>query len=54
MDGKISVIHSFLELKAKLAILPCMCTVYCTSLVLRTYTSRIHVSGSEVSIFVCC
>ena len=52
MDGEISIIHSFLEFKAKLAILPCTCTVYCTTSIV--YTSRIHASGSEVNICVCC
>ena len=52
MDGEIGIIHSFLELKAKLAILPCTCTVYCTTSI--AYTSRIHASRSEVNIFVCC
>ena len=38
--------------KAKLAILPCTCTVYCTTSI--AYTSRIHAAGSEINIFVCC
>ena len=50
MDREISIIHSFLELKAKLAILPCTCTMYCTTSI--AYTSRIYASGSEV-IFMC-
>ena len=34
--------------KAKLAILPCMCTVYCTTSI--AYTVCIHASESEVNI----
>ena len=30
----------------------CMCTMYCTILVLRMYTSRILASGSEVNLFL--
>ena len=52
MDGEISIILSFLKLKAKLAILPCTCTVHCTTSI--AYTSHIHASGSEVNIFACC
>ena len=52
MDGGISIIHSFSELKANLASLPCTCTMYCTTSI--AYTSRIHASGSEVNIFACC
>ena len=37
--------------KAILAILPCPCTVCCTTSI--AYTSRIHASGSEVNICVC-
>ena len=49
MDAEISFTHFQ---KAKLAILPCTCTVYCTTSI--AYTSRIHASGSEVNIFACC